>query len=143
MTPELIKLGLLMLTMTPLLVANLRSGNVPNLLVGLLLACGIAIAVLGPSFGTEPFVASSPLWWAAGSVLLLAAAIFRVVSAGVAKFLIALIPWYSLEQYLIVFTLGMFLAAAIGKLGGSSRALVIPPVMCAALCVGIWNVITG
>lgn len=88
-----------MLAMTPLLVANLRSGNVPNLLVGLLLACGIAIAVLGPSFGTAPFVWSSLLWWVAGSVLLLAAAIFRVVSAGVAKFLIALIPWYGLEEY--------------------------------------------
>lgn len=143
MTPETIKLGLLILAMAPLLVANLRSGNVPNFLVGLLLACGIAIAVTGPSFGTESFSSISLLWWAVGAVLLLAAAIFRMVSAGVAKFLIALMPWYGLEQYLIVFTLGMFLAVAMGKFGGSSRVLIAPPIMSAALCVGIWDAITG
>jgi len=143
MTPELIKLGLLMLAMAPLLVANLRSGTVPNGLVGLLLTCGIATAVLGPAFGAAPFVTSSLVWWAAGSVLLLAAAIFRAVSGGVAKFLIALIPWYDFEQYLIVVTLGMFLAAAIGKFGGTGWALIVPPLMSAALGVGIWSAIGG
>ncbi|MBX7456700.1 hypothetical protein K3152_00420 [Qipengyuania sp. 1NDH17] len=130
--PQLVKAALLFACFVPLLVANLRSGTVPNVLLGILLVVGVVTTIL---FGT--LTPGMLVWWGAGFILFLLAAAKGMIPGGVAKLFIALLPWFDFQPYLLVVAIGMGLAAIIGKMRGGN-ALVVPPMMVAALGVTLF-----
>jgi hypothetical protein len=136
MTVAAIKLGLLMLALAPLLIDNIRTGTVKNGRVGALLAVGILMAFFGPAIGAPPLMLSAFVGWVLVGVLLLGAAAYRIVPGGIAKFLIALLPWFPFGDYLLVLTAGMLLAALVGYITGRN-ALIVPPMMAAAFAIGL------
>ena len=129
-----------MLAFIPLLITNLRSGLVKYSLLAAMLALGVLAAFFGPSFGAEALKLSVLVGWFLTAAVLLGIAAYRAISGGVAKFLIALLPWFSFGDYLLVVTIGMFLAAAVGRVTGKD-ALIVPPMMVAALAIGLLPVL--
>ena len=130
--PQLVKAAMLFVCFVPLLVANVRRGTVPNLLLGILLVAGVVKTVM-----LSPVTPGMLLWWGAGFILFLFAAARGMIPGGVAKLFIALLPWFDLQGYLLVVIIGMGLAAIIGKIrGGNAR--VVPPMMAAALGVTLF-----
>lgn len=104
----------------PALLANLRTDALPNSLSGILLLGGAAAvaaeAFLVPESGTLPLA-----FWALAAVGLVGLGAFGAVPAGIAKFLVALLPWFDDPfDYLTVATIGFFLAAALGWLRGGA-----------------------
>jgi hypothetical protein len=136
MTAATIKLGFLMLGLAPVLIDNIRTGMLKNGLVGALFVAGVAVAFFGPAIGAPPLMLSAFVGWVLVGALLLGAAAFGVVSGGVAKFLIALLPWFSFGDYLLVFTAGMLLTTLVGYIT-KRNALIVPPMMAAAFTIGL------
>ena len=137
-----VQLGLLMLSLLPLLVTNMRHGTVPNPWLAMLLIVGLGVAAFGDMSGAEPLTYGTPIWWIAGVVTILGLSVLGVVPGGVAKFLIALIPWFELKDYLLLVTFGMLLAGAIAKLT-KRNAPIVPPFTMAALGLGLWDIVAG
>ncbi len=133
---ELLRPLALLLIFVPLLVINLRNGLVPNGLLLLLFATGVVHAFALPYMQSEPLELGRLIWWGIGIAGGVAIFVFRLVPGGTAKLLMALLPWFALSEYLIVMTIGMFLAAAIG-LATKRDALIVPPMMVAALGVSL------
>jgi hypothetical protein len=140
MSIEFIKLCLLMLVFCPLLVTNLRTGLVKNGMLTAMFFVGVLIAFFGSTFGAEPLKLSAPIGWILTAALLLGVAAYGIVPGGIAKFLIALLPWFPLHDYLFVITIGMGLATLIGY-ASSRKALIVPPIMLSALAVGLMPVL--
>ena len=141
MSAAIIKLGLLMLVFVPLLIYNLRTGDVATALLGAMLAIGVLAALFGPYLGAAPITLTSVVGWALVALLLLALGVAGVVPGGIAKFLIALLPWFALDDYLFVVAVGMVLAAIIGWMTGKN-ALIVPPIMAASLAVGLMTALS-
>jgi hypothetical protein len=140
MSAALIKLGLLMLSMAPLLISNVRTGLAKNALLGLLLAIGVLAAVLRPVYGDEPLKLSSLVIWVFAAILLIGISASGIIGGGVAKLLIALLPWFSFGHYLLTITLGMLLAAVVGWIKGRA-ALIVPPMAFASALAALMPVI--
>lgn len=140
MSAATIKLGLLLLAFLPLLIDNIRTGQAKNALVGAMLALGVLAAFFGPSFGADPLKLSTLIGWILAAACLFGLAAAGVVPAGIAKFLIALLPWFPFKDYLLTVTIGMMLAALIGW-ATKKNALIVPPMMIAALAVGLMPVL--
>jgi Flp pilus assembly protein protease CpaA len=143
MTLELFRLALLVATMLPLLVANLREGTVPNPLNALLLAVGLVVALFGSHVGLAAFDVSSLFWWLPGAALLLWMALRGWAAPGVAKFLIALFPWYDLQTYLLLMTCGMGLTALCGFVFKRQEVLIVPPMLFAVVAIGVGGIVLG
>ena len=134
MSVATIKLSLLMLVFIPLLISNLRTGMVKNGMLGTMFAIGVLVAFFDPAFGAQPLKLFALLGWGLTAGLLLGIAAYGAVSGGVAKLLIALLPWFPFGEYLLAVTIGMLLAAAVAHWTGKN-ALIVPPMMLAALAV--------
>lgn len=139
MSAAAIKLGLLMLAFIPLLIYNLRTGNVKDALIGAILATGVIVAFFGPQIGAAPLTLSTLIGWALTTVCLVGAALLCGAPGGIAKFLIALLPWFSVGDYLMVIVIGMFLTVAVCLVTRRSAAIV-PPMMAASLAVGLMTI---
>lgn len=132
-TAILLKIGVLTLAMAPLIIGNLRTGNTSNINNAILFVAGVVFAAAVPAAHGET------LSWTAFAVSLvlaitcLAFAAFQIVPAGVAKTLIALIPWLTAEQFFITLAVGMGLAAILAKATQSKRAPVALPLWIGAL----------
>ena len=137
-----VQLGLLMLSLLPLSVTNMRYGTVPNPWLAVLLIVGFGVAAFGDMSGAEPLTYGTPIWWIAGVVTILGLSVLGVVPGGVAKFLIALIPWFEFENYLLLVACGMLLAGAIAKLT-KRNAPIVPPFTMAALGLSLSNIVAG
>lgn len=142
MSEAILKLGLLMLAFVPLLIYNLRTGAVANALLGAMLAIGIVAAFFGPYLGAAPITVATLVGWALAALLLLGLAFAGVVPGGIAKFLVALLPWFPMGDYLFVVAVGMVLTAVIGRMTGKN-ALIVPPMMAASLAVGLMTALSA
>lgn len=140
---ELFRLALLVGTMLPLLVFNLKEGTVPNALNALLLAVGLVVALFGSYVGLAAFEVSSVFWWLPGAVLLLWMAVSGWVPPGLAKFLIALFPWYDLHTYLLLITCGMGLTSLYSLVFKRQEVLFVPPMLFAVVAIGIGGIVLG
>ena len=136
------EISLLMLSLLPLLVTNMRHGTVPNPWLAVLLIVGLGVAAFGDMSGAEPLNYGTPIWWIAGVVTILGLSVLGFVPRGVAKFLIALIPWFEFENYLLLLACGMLLAGAIAKLT-KRNAPIVPPFTIAALGLDLSSIAAG
>lgn len=132
-TPDFVKLVLFVLIVMPVAYRNHVTSQISNRSNIAVLVSGMAVAAL------VQWLAGQPISLPVGTWALTAAGVFAffVVSggglnAGVAKFFIALVPWFSLPTYMMVLVAGCLVTAAVAKLGKGS-AQVAPPLFAVGL----------
>ncbi|MBR0824909.1 hypothetical protein JQ596_05125 [Bradyrhizobium manausense] len=115
MLPLIVKLAGFLLAILPLLIDNLRTRRATNGNNLILLLGGLAMLALDRGTGwSDRSLLASGVWIIAGAAVLLVVVPSIGGSYGVAKTLIALLPWFTMESYFIVVSVGLFAAAAIG-----------------------------
>jgi len=115
MLPLIIKLAGFLLAILPLLIDNLRTGRATNANNLILLLGGLAMLVLDRAVGwSDRSLLASGGWIIAGMAIVLVVHRMIGVASGVAKTLMALLPWFTVEGYLVVVTAGLLITALIG-----------------------------
>ncbi|MBR0758539.1 hypothetical protein JQ604_40700 [Bradyrhizobium jicamae] len=125
--PLMVKLAAFLLASFPLLIDNLRTGNATNGNNLILLLGGLAMLVLDRVMGwSDQSLLTSACWIFAGAAILLVLVPLGGGPFGVAKTLIALLPWFTVEGYLLVVTAGFLIAGAIGYVARRDAPVVVP-----------------
>jgi hypothetical protein len=122
----ILSLAAFIIAAAPLVIEGMRHGSAGNASNAILFGMGVAMAMASYALGHASFA-----WSELGIGLLLAmgllgAAAAGVISGGVAKSCIALLPWFSISTFVWVLTAGMLFAALVG-LVSKRNALIAPP----------------
>ena len=113
--PLIVKLAGFLLAILPLMIDNLRTGRATNANNFILMLGGIAMLVLYRTMGwSDRSLLASGGWIIAGMAVLLVVHRMIGIPSGVAKTLMALLPWFTVESYLVVVTAGLLITALIG-----------------------------
>jgi hypothetical protein len=113
--PLIVKLAGFLLAILPLMIDNLRTGRATNGNNLILLLGGLAMLVLDRAVGwSDRSLLASGGWIIAGMAILFVVHRMIGVPSGVAKTLMALLPWFTVEGYLVVVTAGLLITALIG-----------------------------
>lgn len=133
--PLIVKLAGFLLAILPLMIDNLRTGRATNANNLILLIGGLAMLVLDRAMGwSDRSLLASGGWILAGMAILLVVHRLIGVPSGVAKTLMALLPWFTVESYLVVVTAGLLVTALIG-FATRRDAPVVPSLMVAGVFV--------
>jgi hypothetical protein len=113
--PLIVKLAGFLVAILPLLIDNLRTGRATNANNLILLLGGLAMLILDRAMGwSDRSLLASGGWIIAGMAILFVVPRIIGIPSGVAKTLMALLPWFTLESYLVVVTAGLLVTALIG-----------------------------
>lgn len=113
--PLTVKLAGFVLAILPLTIDNLRTGRATNGNNLILLLGGLAMLVLDRAMGgSDRSLLASGGWILVGMAVLLVVHKMIGIPSGVAKTLMALLPWFTVESYLVVVTAGLLVTALIG-----------------------------
>jgi uncharacterized membrane protein len=99
----------------PMVVDNLRSGRITNTNNAILLLGGLGVMALGPTLGMSEFDLPAPSLWLLVAVVPFVMFALKWIRGGAAKFLIALLPWFSPGEYLFVVFTGFLAVGVAGK----------------------------
>lgn len=121
-------LAVFILAAAPLVIEGIRHRSAGNASNAVLFGGGVAMAAAAYTLGHASFSWSGLIIGVMLAAGLLGAAAAGAISGGVAKSCIALLPWFSTETYLWVFTGGMLVAALLG-LVSKRNALIAPPLV--------------
>ena len=119
----------------PVMVENLRTGMISNWGNAILLLAGLAVLTLEPTFGMSGFHLPVPLPWSPMKLILLAFFVRMRFGGGAVKFLVALLPWFSTDEYLLVTTARCALASIIGYVRGIKEVQIAPQMVVIGLLV--------
>jgi hypothetical protein len=129
--PLIVKLAGFLLAILPLMIDNLRTGRATNGNNLILLLGGLAMLVLDRGMGwSDRSLLASGGWIIAGMAVLLVVPRMIGIPSGVAKTLMALLPWFTMANYLVVVAAGLLITALIGFVTRRD-APVVPPLMVA------------
>lgn len=132
-TPDLVKLVLFVLIVMPVAYRNHVTSKITNRSNIAVLLSGMAVAALVQWLAGQPISLPVGTWaLTAAGILALFVVSGGGLNAGVAKFFIALVPWFSLSTYLMVVVVGCLVTAVVAKLGKGS-AQIAPPVFATGL----------
>ena len=133
--PLTVKLAGFVLAIRPLMIDNLRTGSATNGNNLILLLGGLATLVLDRAMGwSDRSLMTSGGWIIAGMAILVVVHRMIGVPSGVAKTLMALLPWFTVESYLVVVTAGLLVTALIGYVTRRD-APVVPSLMAAGILI--------
>ena len=133
--PLIVKLAGFLLAILPLMIDNLRTGRATNGNNLILLLGGLAMLVLDRAVGwSDRSLLASGGWIVAGMAVLFVVHGMIGVPSGVAKTLIALLPWFTVGSYLVVVAAGLLVTALIGFVTRRD-APVVPSLMVAGVFV--------
>jgi hypothetical protein len=133
--PLIVKLAGFLLAILPLMIDNLRTGRATNGNNLILLLGGLAMLVFDRAMGwSDRSLLASGGWIIAGMAVLLVVPRMIGVPSGVAKTLMALLPWFTVESYLVVVTAGLLVTALIGYVTRRD-APVVPPLVVAGVFI--------
>lgn len=133
----ILTLAAFVLAAAPLVIEGIRHGSAGNTSNAILFGIGVAMAMAAYALGHASFAWSELVIGVLLAVGLLGAAAAGVISGGVAKSCIALLPWFSIGTFLWVFTAGMLIAALVG-FATKRNALIAPPlVACGAAALAL------
>ena len=117
----------------PALLSNLRSGKIPNLDSAIVLLSGLVVALAGQCLAVG-MDNPSYAFWGMALVCLIGLALAGALPGGIAKFLIALLPWFDgPATYLLAVAIGFFATAAIGFARRGTTVRVVPAFWLAAV----------
>ncbi len=122
-------------TALPMVIDNLRTGRVTNTNNAILLLCGLGVLALGPSLGMSQFHLPAPSLWMLVALVPFAMFALKWVGGGAAKFLIALLPWFSPGEYLFVVIAGFLLVGAAGMVLRHKEVQIATPMVVLGLVV--------
>ena len=112
------------LLLLPVLVENVRSGRLTNAHSAMVFLGGVALLV-ADRVVVDPSAEIPWGLWAAVILLVILSAVMGALPGGVAKFLIAVLPWFTgWEPYLWTAMAAFFLTAAIGYFRGGQAPFV-------------------
>lgn len=121
---EWLRVAAFALLLLPVLAENLTSGRITNAHNALIFLAG-AVLLVAERLLVDSSAGLPWAFWIAAFLLVMVAAFMGAVPGGVAKFLIALLPWFTgWEAYVVTATAGFFLTAAWGYAKGSQAPLV-------------------
>ena len=133
--PLVVKLAGFVLAILPLMIDNLRTGRATNGNNFILLLGGVAMLELDRAMGwSDRSLLSSGGWIIAGMAVLFVVPRMVGIPSGVAKTLMALLPWFTVESYLVVVTAGLIVTALIGFVTRRD-APVVPPLVVAGVVI--------
>ncbi|WFU16999.1 hypothetical protein [Bradyrhizobium sp. CB3481] len=133
--PLIVKLAGFLLAILPLMIDNLRSGRATNGNNLILLLGGLAMLILDRAMGwSDRSLLASGGWIIAGMAILLVVHRMIGVPSGVAKTLMALLPWFTVANYLVVITAGLLITALTGFVTRRD-APVVPSLMVAGVFI--------
>ena len=133
--PLTLKLAAFLLAILPLLIDNIHTGNATNRNNLILLLGGLAMLVLDRVMGwSDRSLLATGGWIIAGTAILFVVHRMVGIPSGVAKTLMALLPWFTTANYLVVITAGFLVTALIGFVTRRD-APVVPPLMIAGLVI--------
>jgi len=136
MLPLIVKLAVFLLAILLLLIDNLRTGRATNGNNLILLLGGLAMLVLDRAMGwSDRSWLESGSWIIAGMAVLLV--LHQVVDfpSGVAKTLMALLPWFSVDGYLLVVSAGLLATGLFGYVTRRDTTPVVPSLVLAGLVI--------
>lgn len=121
------------LVSAPMLLEALRGSAITNLNNLALLAAGLGVAALGDDAGAHGLHLSMPGPFALVAVLLFL--LWRVggLGGGAAKYMIALLPWFGPETYLVTVSVGLAVKFGLEKLLGRAEISMVPGVFALGL----------
>jgi hypothetical protein len=137
LTPLYVTLGLFSLGVLPLLVDNLRTGRATNRNNGILAIAGLASTGINHGFGWD----QQPLWVTGGWIAFGVIGLFiltakGILPGGVAKTMMALLPWFTTTDYLLVIGAGLILAILLALALGRRVVPVTAPLVLSSF--GVW-----
>jgi len=121
---QVLVLALFVASAAPAVVENIRHGSLSNRNNAILFIAGLATYGVGLALGHYQFDSVSLVWAVGIALVLLASAFSGLVPGGLAKTLVALLPWLSIDAFLVAVAVGMLLTAALAKVkGGTAPAM--------------------
>ena len=134
--PLIVKLAAFLLAILPLLIDNLRTGRATNGNNLILLLGGLAMLVVDRALGwSDRTLLASGGWIIAGMAILFVFHRIADFPSGVAKTLMALLPWFTVDGYLLVVTAGFFATALIGYVTRRETTPMVPSLMLAGVVI--------
>lgn len=119
--------GLFVAAMLPLLIDNLRNGTATNGNNFILALGGILSLVIGHLSGwNQQSLWSAGAWIAMGGVTLMLVSILGLLPGGVAKMMMALLPWFTITNYFTVIAVGFILTIPIVLTNRRSLPMALP-----------------
>jgi prepilin peptidase CpaA len=111
----------------PMVVDNLRTGRITNTNNAILFLAGLGVLALEPLIGGADFNLPPASLWLLVAVIPFVFFALGWIGGGAAKFLIALLPWFSAGEYLSVAAAGLVLSSVIAKALRRPDAQIAPP----------------
>lgn len=132
-----VTLALFSLGVLPLLIDNLRTGQATNRNNSILAIAGLASTSINHVCGWE----QQYLWVTGGWILLGVIGLFILTSkgilpGGVAKTMMALLPWFTTTDYLLVIGAGFILAVLLALALGRRVVPITAPLVLSS--IGVW-----
>jgi len=121
----------------PMVIDNVRTGRITNANNAILFIAGLGVLALGPVLGGGDFQLPALSLWTLVVVLPFVFFALGWVGGGAAKFLIAMLPWFSAAEYLSVAVAGLLLAGVIAKALRRRDAQIAPPMVMLGLIVQV------
>ena len=135
-TPLVVKLLVFAIAILPLLVDNVRTSRVTNRNNLILFVAGAAMIAVDHGMGwSDRSLWTICAWLILGGVGLIVLAATGVCPGGVAKTLMALLPWFTTERYFLVIAAGFILSALFGYATRRETPVVVP---LAIACFAVW-----
>jgi Flp pilus assembly protein protease CpaA len=119
----------------PMVVDNLRTGRITNRNNAIIFLAGLGMLALWPVLSATDFHLPAPSLWMLVGVIPVAFFALGWIGGGGAKFLIALLPWFSAGEYLSVAAVGLILAGGVAKALRRENAQIAPPMVMMGLIV--------
>ncbi len=128
---ETLRLIALVIVLVPVLIANLRSGDVPNWGSVAVMVAGVALFLVRGEPSNAPW-----LFWVAGAVIWIGLFAALRLPGGVVKMAIAFLTWFDdAGAYLVFFTAAMLIVAVVAFALRRQRVPVAPGFLIAGLGV--------
>ncbi len=121
----------------PMAIDNIRTGLISNLNNAILFLGGIGVLALGPTLGMETFSLPAP------SLVPFALFALRLIGGGAAKFLIALLPWFSPGEYIFVTVAGFIFAGVAGVARSRKNMQILLPILVAGLLAQVAAIVVS
>jgi Flp pilus assembly protein protease CpaA len=127
----------------PMAIDNIRTGLISNLNNAILFLGGIGVLALGPTLGMETFSLPAPSLWMLVALVPFALFALRLIGGGAAKFLIALLPWFSPGEYIFVTVAGFIFAGVAGVARSRKNMQILLPILVAGLLAQVAAIVVS
>lgn len=137
MTALILTVGLFLIAVLPLLIDNLRTGKATNRNNLILALAGIFSIIVNHLTGwNHQSIWAMATWIVLGGFGLAILSVVGLLPGGVAKTMMALLPWFTVTDYLLMILIGFIVAGVIALVMRRNVPMAWP---LAISCIGLWS----